>query len=248
MRLTSPFHAYAPGAAAAQADRCTLCSSEALVQQKRGRLLGVAALVLGFAGVELGMAAWSHSVALMADAGHLGADCLAVLVALGAASWGDRLLTPAKANPFASASFTTQVLAPQTVEASAALINGLILGAIALGILGEANQSLRHPADTILGMPMLLTAGLGLVVNAINIRLLHHHSHDDLNIRGVLLHVLADAASSLGVLVAAVAIALKGWDWVDGAVGVLVGSLSLVSAIPLIAESSRRLYTLNVTR
>lgn len=197
-----------------------------LSAQKVQRLLWVAALVLGFAVLELGVGIWSHSVALFADAGHLMVDCGAVLLALGAAWWGQRQPELAKA---------------QQLEIWAALVNGMALVAIALWVGWEAIASLRAPPLEILSLPMLITAGLGLGVNSLNAKLLHQHSHDDLNVRGVLLHAIADAASSLGILLAALGIHLWHWQRADGAVGLGVAGLIILGAIPLINDSWQRL-------
>ncbi len=195
---------------------------DTLSAQKVTRLLWVSALVLGFAIAECLVGYFSHSVALFADSGHLVADCLAVLMALGAAWWVSRGTD-------------------KPVQAIAALINGLVLVAIALWIGLEAIEALQSPPTDILGKPMLITACVGLVVNGINFKLLHDHSHDDLNVKGVLLHVIADAASSLGILVAAIAIYVFNWRWADGVVSVVVAGLILASAVPLIVASTKQL-------
>lgn len=195
---------------------------DALSAQKVTRLLWVSALVLGFAIAECLVGYLSHSVALFADSGHLAADCLAVLMALGAAWWVKRGTD-------------------KPVQAIAALINGLVLVAIAIWIGLEALEALQSPPIEILGKPMLITACVGLVVNGINFKLLHDHSHDDLNVKGVLLHVMADAASSLGILVAAIAISVFNWRWADGAVSLFVAALILASAVPLVYASLQQL-------
>jgi len=198
-------------------------------QQKITRLLLVATLVLAFAILEFGVGVWSHSVALFADAGHLLVDCGAVLLALGAAWWSQR----------------RPELASQKLEVWAALVNGVALVAIAFWIGYEAVESLRSPPVEILSLPMLITAGVGLGVNSLNAKLLHQHSHDDLNVRGVLLHAIADAASSFGILIAALAITLFHWQRADGVVSLAVASLILLGALPLIQASLTRLSAVN---
>jgi len=84
---------------------------------------------------------------------------------------------------------------------------------------------------------MLVGAGLGLVINGLNLSLLHQHSHHDLNMRGAFLHIVADTASSIGVIVAALAVYRWNWVWIDAAAGLLVAGFTGFSAIPLIRSS-----------
>ncbi len=201
-----------------------------LSKQKVQRLLWVAGLVLSFAILEIGVGVWSHSVALFADAGHLIVDCGAVLLALGAAWWSQR---QQQTQP--------DLVQDRTVETWAALLNGVALVAIALWVGYEAIESLRAPPVEILSLPMLITATVGLSVNSLNAKLLHQHSHDDLNVRGVLLHAIADAASSCGILIAALAIYLLHWQRADGIVSLAVAGFILIGAIPLILASMKQL-------
>jgi cobalt-zinc-cadmium efflux system protein len=197
-----------------------------LSKQKVQRLLWVAGLVFGFAILEIGVGIWSHSVALFADAEHLIVDCGAVLVALAVAWWGQRQPDGAGA---------------KRLEAWAALGNGLALIAIALWIAWEAIASLQAPPAEILSLPMLITAVIGLGINGLNAKLLHQHSHDDLNVKGVLLHAIADAASALGILIAALAIYQFHWQRADGLVGLAIAGLIWVGATPLVLASIREL-------
>ena len=202
-----------------------------LSHAKFQRLLGVAALVLAFAILEIGVGIWSHSVALFADAGHLIVDCGAVLLALAAAWWNQR---QQQTQP--------DLVQDRKIETWAALVNGVALVAIALWVGYEAIESLRAPPVEILSLPMLLTAAVGLGVNSLNAKLLHQHSHDDLNVKGVLLHAIADAASSLGILIAALFISLLHWQRADGIVSLIVAGFILIGAIPLILASMNQLH------
>jgi cobalt-zinc-cadmium efflux system protein len=89
---------------------------------------------------------------------------------------------------------------------------------------------------------MLATASVGLGVNSVNIFLLHKDSHDDLNLKGAFLHILADAASSVGVIVAAIAVWALNWMWADGVISLLVSGLIIISATPLIIQSLNALF------
>jgi cobalt-zinc-cadmium efflux system protein len=182
-------------------------------------------LISGFALAELIIGSMSHSLALIAESGHMVSDGLALGIALIAA-W--------------VATFPSSNQAPfgyRRVEILAALVNGVGLVAIALWIFWEAMTRLQAPTDEILGIPMLITAIVGVGVNSLNAFLLHDHSHTDLNLRGAFLHMVADAISSLGVLIAAIAIWKWQWYWADGAVSLFVSILILIGAIPLIWQS-----------
>lgn len=99
---------------------------------------------------------------------------------------------------------------------------------------------------------MLIVATLGLGVNGMNIFLLHRDSSHDLNVRAVFLHLLGDAASSLGVLLAAIAISLFGWFWMDSVISLGIALLILGSSLPLVFQSFGLLLTsiseLKITR
>jgi cobalt-zinc-cadmium efflux system protein len=122
-------------------------------------------------------------------------------------------------------------------EVMAALVNGVGLVVIALWVGWEAVERLQSPPVEILSLPMLATASVGFGVNSINIFLLHKDSHHDLNLRGAFLHVLADAASSVGVIIAAIAVWALNWMWADGVISLLVSGLIIISATPLIIQS-----------
>jgi len=181
--------------------------------------------IASFATIEFGVGYWSHSLALQAESGHLLSDSFALALSLLAAWIVQRQATRG------------ENFAPGRVEAIAAILNGLGLVAIAVWIALEAVSRLQSPPTEILSLPMLVTAGVGLGVNGFNVFLLHDSSHHDLNVRGAFLHILADLISSVGVIVAAIAIWLMHWLWVDGAVGLFVSSLIFVSAISLIIQS-----------
>jgi cobalt-zinc-cadmium efflux system protein len=193
-------------------------------KHKVQRLAYVSILVGSFSAIELAIGSYSHSTALLADAGHLFTDCFAFLLALVGA-W---IAQKAK-------------FVGQRVETAIALFNSLSLLVIGGGIALQAVLQLRAPAVEILSLPMLITAVIGLVVNSINIFLLHDHSHDDLNLQGAFLHIVADALSSLGVLIAALVVWRMHWLWADGAIGLIIAVSIAVSALPLVQQSFIRL-------
>jgi cobalt-zinc-cadmium efflux system protein len=170
------------------------------------------------------MGLWSHSLSLLADSGHILADMAVFGLTLTASYLSQR---PAAGRiTFGYGRF----------EVLAALINGLSLVAIALMITVESVERLQA-TESILGLPMLLGAAVGLVINGINIGLLYHNSRQDLNLRSAWLHAVADAASSVSIVVASLIIYVWQWMWVDTAASLLIACFTCLSAIPLIQES-----------
>ena len=206
---------------------CHLHSAiDPVTQARKVRLLWVALLLIGgFASAELVVGIKSQSLALLADSEHMMSNVLALLVAL-LATWISRLPASDRA-PFGY----------RRVEILAALANGVGLIAISLWIVWEAINHLRMPPETILSLPMLITAAVGVGVNGINALLLHPDSHHDLNLKGAFLHMVADMIGSLGVLLAAIAVNYQHWLWADGAVSLLVSALIIASSLPLIRDS-----------
>jgi cobalt-zinc-cadmium efflux system protein len=195
-------------------------------------LLTALVLICSFALAELAVGWFSHSLALVADSGHMISDCLALVLAL-LATW------------IANKRSSSQESPPKNrrVEVLAALINGIGLVAIALWIGWEAVERLQSPPVEILSLPMLATATVGFGVNSVNIVLLHKDSHHDLNLRAAFLHVVADAASSIGVILAAIAVWALNWLWADGAISLVVSGLIIISATSLILQSLNALLT-----
>jgi cobalt-zinc-cadmium efflux system protein len=191
------------------------------------RSLSIALVLLLCAALaELSVGLMSHSLALIAESGHMLSDGLALSLAL-LATW----VAQFPSSPAATFGY-------RRIEILAALANGLGLLVVAGWIGWEAIIRLQSPTpDEILSVPMLITAIVGLGINSLNAALLHQDSHHDLNLRGAFLHMVADAVSSVGVIVAALVIGQLGWNWADGAISLAVGVLIAVGAIPLIRQS-----------
>lgn len=202
-------------------------------------LVRVFCLVGTFAGFEFIMGHMSHSLSLQADSGHMMSDGLALAIALFAAYMAR------------SSSLSRQHRAlSQQVETWAALVNGVGLLGMAGLIVWEAYGHWQSPPSEILSLPMLTTAIIGLGINGISLQWLQTFSDTatvkasappDLNIQGVLLHVLADVLGSIGVILAAIAVWIWGWTWADNIISVGLALLIGGSAIPLIRQSIREL-------
>lgn len=220
------------------------CHHDAIEPQTKQTHLIIAVLLIGsFAVAELLIGMTSGSLALIAEAGHMASDSLALVLALVATRLAQQPQPSLLSDSFAgitgepSSALTSKI----AWEAWAALVNGLGLVAIALWIGWEAIERLQSPPEAIASLPMLITAGIGLVVNTINIALLHHDSAHDLNLRGAFLHVLADAMSCIGVILAAIAVATLHWVWADGVISLVVAGMILIGATPLVVKSMQGL-------
>lgn len=166
----------------------------------------------------------AHSLALIADAGHMLADSASLMLALFALRVGrqpaDQLYSYGR----------------QRYEVLAAFVNGLVLLALSLWIVIEAVQRLLHP-QPVQGWIMLVVAGLGLLAN-IGAFLVLRDGEDNLNMRSAVLHVLGDLLANAAAMVAAGVILLSGWMPVDPLLSILVSLLILRGGWRVIRESS----------
>jgi cobalt-zinc-cadmium efflux system protein len=174
--------------------------------------------------VELVAGLLTGSLALLADAGHMLGDVGALGLALGAAWLASRPATPDRSFGF------------QRAEILAALVNGLVLVAIAIWIFIEAIARLDDPPE-ILGGWMLAVALLGLAVNLVAAGILARAAGESLNVQAALRHVLADLASSAGVAVAAIVVLATGWEQADPLAGMAISLLILVSSWSILRDS-----------
>jgi cobalt-zinc-cadmium efflux system protein len=180
---------------------------ETAASRSRGALVAALALTGGYMVVEVIGAYLTGSLALFADAAHMLADVGGLALALFAIWVASRPPTPAKTYGYYRA------------EILAALLNALVLLAVATAVLFEAWERLLHPRPVLAG-PMLAVGALGLVVNLVGAWLLHRDAAHSLNIRAAYLEVLSDAVSSLGVIIAAGVVLATGWMPADALVGV----------------------------
>lgn len=194
------------------------------------QLLQLALVLLsGFFMAELMGAWWSHSLSLLADAGHVLADMAALGVTL-TAMW-----------------MQGRVASQSRVKAIAACINAFSLLLVAGWIGWEALDRLHSPVPDIQGLPMLFIAIAGLGINSFNALWLNSCSCHDLNLRGAFLHLLADVVSSLGTILAAIAVAWLHWNWADGAISLMVAGAIAILTLPLFIKSIRALKTRSVS-
>jgi len=177
-----------------------------------------------FVVAELAFGYAANSLALISDAVHNFSDVIALLLAW-AASWLARK-QPTDQHTYGY----------RRASILAALVNaGLLLIAVG-GIAVEAIQRVQEPA-AVAGGTVVVVAALGIVVNGATALLFMRGRHGDLNIRGAFLHMAADAAVSLGVVVAAGVIIWTGWQWVDPAISLGIAAIVLASGWGLARDS-----------
>lgn len=177
-----------------------------------------------FVAIEAIFGVLSGSLALLTDAGHNLSDVLGLLLA-----WGAAVL--AKRRPSAR---RTYGYSRATILAS--LFSGLLLMG-AVGAIGwEAVNRLMNPVVPE-GKTMIVVAAVGVVINTVTALFFHSGKDHDLNIRGAFLHMAADAAVSLGVVISGVMIWLYGYAWVDPAISLVIAAVILLSTWGLLRDS-----------
>jgi cobalt-zinc-cadmium efflux system protein len=166
----------------------------------------------------------SGSMALLADAGHMLSD----VIALGAAVWVSRAMH-SPATKFKSFGYGR-------LEVISGLINGLVLWGIVIWIFVEAIQRFFEPQDVSVEV-MLPVAIAGLVANMVSAWILFSQRDSDLNNKQAYLHLMSDAAGSVGAVIAGIALLIGGWMWLDTLVSIIIGLLIFVSSISLVKHA-----------
>jgi cobalt-zinc-cadmium efflux system protein len=192
-----------------------------------GRILRVALAANGVLLVVqvVGAVAFS-SLALLADAGHQGSDVAALLIAVVAQAIAGR------------APSDNYTFGLRRAEVMGALLNAVMLLAVAVWVVVEASRRIGDPPD-VSGWGVLLLGMAGLLVNGGCAWLLHRSADRSLNVRGAALHLTGDAAGSVGVVVAGLAVVLWSADWVDSAVSYLIAGLLLWTGTGLVRRTTR---------
>jgi cobalt-zinc-cadmium efflux system protein len=182
-------------------------------------------LTLAFTAVEIAGGIWTGSLALLADAGHMVSDNVAIVLALVAVTLARRPSTP------------TRSFGLQRAEILAAFVNGLTLVLVSGWIVWEAIQRFGD-APEILGGWMLVVALVGLLVNVLAATILIRSGRESLNVEAALRHVVADLLGSGAVLVAALVIVTTGWTLVDPLVSIGIAFLIVASAWGVLRDST----------
>jgi cobalt-zinc-cadmium efflux system protein len=182
------------------------------------------ALNTGFVIIEAVYGILANSLALLADAGHNLSDVLGLLLA-----WGASIL--ARRRPTARRTYGLR-----RSSILAALLNAAFLLVVSGGIGWEAIQRFREPAS-VAGGTVITVAAVGIAINTVSALMFLSGRKSDLNIRGAFLHLVADAAVSVGVVLAGIAIIATGWLWFDPAVSLIVTVVIVAGTWQLLQES-----------
>lgn len=182
------------------------------------------ALNLGFVAVESVYGVLAQSMALLADAGHNLSDVLALALAWGASVLGRR--EPSQRFTYGLGSSTIL----------AALINAMLLMLVVGGIAVEAVQRLTNPVP-VATLTVIWVALCGIAVNTVTALFFLRGREQDLNVRGAFLHMAADAAVSLGVVLAGVAMLYGGWIWLDPVMSLVIAMVIVGSTWGLLRDS-----------
>lgn len=178
---------------------------------KHRRPLTIALLLTAsFMVVEIVAGILTGSLALLSDAGHMLTDVVGLGMALAAIQFSQ------------SRRSTSHTYGLYRLEILASLANALLLFAVAAYVLYEAVQRFQEPTE-IPGVPLLIVAVAGLIVNLISFRLLVAGSKESINVRGAFLEVVADALGSAGVLLAGLILITTGWPYADPIIGAAIG-------------------------
>jgi cobalt-zinc-cadmium efflux system protein len=166
----------------------------------------------------------ADSLALIADAGHNLSDVVSLVLA-----WGAFYL--AKKEPTLQRTYGLRKI---TILASltSAILLLIALGAIAWEALGRFSDPQAVDEKTV-----IIVAAIGVVINTVTALLFREGQKDDLNIKGAYLHMAADAAVSLGVVIAGIAIIYTGWLWLDPALSLVIVLVILVGTWGLLRDS-----------
>jgi len=175
-----------------------------------GRLRVVLALTATVMLAEAVGGVYTHSLALLADAGHMLTDVAGLVLALVAIRFARRPATP------------EHTFGYHRVEILAALTNAVALVGIAILVLIEAWHRFRDPPRVASGA-MLAIATLGLAVNLAGMLLMRRSARESLNLKGVYYELLSDLLASLGVIVAALIMATTGWYYADPLISAAIG-------------------------
>ena len=165
-----------------------------------------------------------NSVALLADAGHNLGDVLGLLVA-----WTTSVLV----NRAPSARFTYGLRGSSIL---AALFNAIFLLLTVGAISWEAIQRISNP-EPVSGKTVMIVAAVGIIINGITAWLFASGRKGDLNVRGALAHMAADAFVSAGVVVAGLVILLTGWLWLDPLVSLAINAVIVWGTWGLLRDS-----------
>jgi cobalt-zinc-cadmium efflux system protein len=167
---------------------------------------------------------FTHSLALLADSGHMLSDVAALGLSVFAIWIGRRPATPQHSYGY------------YRVEILAAAANAATLIAISIFVFVEAFRRLSAPPD-VQGFVVMGIAGGGFLMNVVGMFVLSGGRRENLNVRGAWLHLATDALGNIGTVAAGFAVSVLAWRWADPVASILIGVLVIYSAWSLLRES-----------
>ncbi len=189
-------------------------------------LIAALFIIGGFCAVEAVVGVVSGSLALLSDAGHMLSDVIALAIALVGTVM--RHKPRGKRATFGHA----------RVAVLGGLINGVLAVLVALFIIKEAAERVGAP-PSVQGLPVLITAALGLAINLGSAFMLHRSGDHSLGMRGAMLHMIGDALGSVAAIIAGVVLLSGGPTIIDVVVSVVVGVVIAVGAVRLMRDAAR---------
>ena len=160
--------------------------------------------------VEIAGGIWTNSLALLSDAAHVFLDLFALVLSLVAIRLASYPVSD------------TRTFGWHRTEVFSSFVNGATVFIMAVVLLYEAAGRLAAP-EPVKSLPLFIIATVGLVSNLLAASALHRHSHDDLNVRSAFLHVMGDAAASVGVIAGGIVIYFTNWYFLDAVISVGIG-------------------------
>lgn len=191
---------------------------------RRGLALAVALTAVVLVAETVG-GIWARSIALLSDAAHVLTDLVSLVLSLGAVLLAARPVTKERTFGWHRA------------EVLAAVANGLLLLVVSAYLVWAAFLRLQNPPEVRVA-GMLAVAVAGLAANGFIVLRLRGHAREDLNIRSAYLHVMADFAGSIGVVLAAAIMLPTGWHIVDPIVGMAIALAVLVGSLRLLKDTT----------
>jgi len=183
-------------------------------------------LIVGFLVFEVVMAFAGHSLALLADAGHMLTDA----GALGASLVAFRLARRPAAGAWTFGFKRAEVLSAQA--------NGITLLVVSALVAFEAISRLLHPVPVTGGI-MVTVAAVGVAVNVAATWVMARANRDSINVKGAFAHIVTDLYAFAGTLIAGIVIIITGFERADSIASLIVVVLMLHAAWGLLHETGR---------
>ncbi len=181
-------------------------------------------LNLLFTVIEFAVGLNTNSLALLSDASHNLSDVASLVISLMGMKLAQKAATAAYTYGYKKASIL------------ASLINAILLMVVVLGIVKEAFERLSAP-PAVPGNVIIITAIIGVFINAISAFLFSKGQKDDINIKGAFLHLMVDALVSVGVVIGGFAINYTGWNIIDPIISFVIATVIIITTFDLLRES-----------